>query len=395
MGSDKFRAYGSKNTILGKSGIELGAPNITTKRSGYNSTAKNEANKAKQNATQIAKHNAQVAQQQSTEEEKAKQREQEQKDTTQLQINFNSYFANYIDDYIHYMKQWQTDITSESENEDVTTIRNITDWGLSLFAANVYVAVGTNITLEIGEKIGTLLGQMNTVSSMDFSHKLLDLLTDIKNGKEIERQDMTTSRNGLSTRDDVFEKFLFYAQSKGAKTTQGYNKNLTPFFEQLRASYLPSKFYREITMAWIYASKDGMDWGVWDYERKDYTAGFARIKCYKKWDKPSGFPDRKVIWVVEEFFIDDASNPKGLLKVLKSKYFNNGKKNIFELPIAIHLSLTPVQGHWHETPIQLWRNKERQWEKYSQKYLKDSLYLDFMNWVEKTNLLDLDKLNLD
>ena len=73
LGSDKFRAYGSKNTILGKSGIELGTPNITTKRSGYNSTAKNEANKAKQNATQIAKHNAQVTQQQSTEEEKAKQ----------------------------------------------------------------------------------------------------------------------------------------------------------------------------------------------------------------------------------------------------------------------------------------------------------------------------------
>ncbi|ATA67567.1 hypothetical protein CGC48_02320 [Capnocytophaga cynodegmi] len=59
------------------------------------------------------------------------------------------------------------------------------------------------------------------------------------------------------------------------------------------------------------------------------------------------------------------------------------------------MSLTPLQGHWRETPIQLWRNKRREWERYSQKHLKDSLYLDFMNWVEKTNLLDLDKLNLD
>ncbi|CEN35737.1 hypothetical protein CCYN2B_290001 [Capnocytophaga cynodegmi] len=59
------------------------------------------------------------------------------------------------------------------------------------------------------------------------------------------------------------------------------------------------------------------------------------------------------------------------------------------------MSLTPLQGHWCETSIQLWRNKPRKREDGSQKHLKDSLYLDFMNWVEKTNLLDLDKLNLD
>lgn len=387
LGSEKFRAYGSKNTLLGKNGIELGAPNITTKLSGYSGVAKSEANKTKQNVAQITKHNTQVAQQQKTEEEKAAQRQQEQEDMIQVEHNFYDNYADWIQEFIDIAQQWRDDLCSEDEDEhiDISNITNVTQWIKNLFEVSNVTSVIFDAIIFLGEKIREEIISMETISTSKFSYKILTFLRNIKNGANTGFESLNFN---FKDRERIYQNFLQYAQSRGAKKTEEYTKQLRFYFEELRKSYTPAKFYRQLTMLWIKASQDG-----WDIDNTEIKSGYVIIKAIKINRNPieSAYrwkTDEDYYWNVTEFYIDDASNPLGLLNVLKSAPFNNGNKSIFDLPIPIYIELNTIGS-----TIKCFRDENKHWE-IQGSYSKNDYLNSFQHFIKWIKTKEAKSLNL-
>ena len=385
LGYSEFKVYGGKSTILGKSDIILRAPEILTSLSGYSTSTKQNTAKAKKQATQAIK--GKEIKEQKLHTKSPKEIEQEKISIEQLKINFFVHFSLFIEEYINILQQWRVDLLSEREDDDVS-ITDAVAAIINFFDVKIELSIGINIVLGISSEISNRLKQMKEVSPAIFCQEILTLLADIKEGKD--KPMRYPDRESIPEREDSFKKFLIYTQSKGATTTDGCTKCLTPFFKELKSSFLPSKFYRTLTMGWIYAARDGMDWNISD----KITAGYVRIRCHKQWDKSFDLLNRKAIWVVDDFYIDDISNPKGVLALLRSKYFNNGEKSIFKIPIAIHLSLSPLRDHIHQIPIEMWRDKDYTWIQ-GREHFSDSLFKDFKDWMRQSNDLYLNKLNIE
>ncbi len=100
-------------------------------------------------------------------------------------------------------------------------------------------------------------------------------------------------------RDSLLQEFYTFAQKKGAISSEEYTEELDSFFQMLRSKYTPYKFYRQLTMIWIYASKDSWDLGK--------QAGYVTI-CAREFGTEE---DRK--WKITMFCLNDVSNIQGFI----------------------------------------------------------------------------------
>lgn len=382
---NKLKTYGGENKILGRQIVQIATPKISTKMSGHSDKDPGNRNQmGNQGLTSQAGFNTIQKGKKTSQSKKNPTQEdliREQKQMEQIKHNFYTRYALWIQEFIDVLLLWRGDIMSAQENDKIIT--QPISWTLKLLGASTGIAVTVDAVAFFGQKVYTLICSMGKISCSDFVAEMLDGLTQIKNGIENGGTNAVKPYISNADREGLFQKFLSFAIKQGAEVPEDYTQKLDSFFKRIRAQYPRERFYQYITFVWIRSSQDG-----WDLA--DDYAGELEIVC------TMSIIGGKANWVVNEFYIDDVSNPNGLLRVLTSKqFFNGGKINALRLPIPIRVRIIPGSRILISTEARYRRNEKGKWEPLDSVNRNQILWNKFLPWANTTKQLELDKLEKD